>query len=48
MNRLAALRRDWAYRVYDDLGHVPMLEDPERVYAHITDFLTTTHGLEAA
>lgn len=30
-DRLAARRRDWSYTVYDDLGHVVMIEDPERV-----------------
>lgn len=35
-DRLADRRADWTYRVYDDLGHVVMLEAPERVAADIT------------
>lgn len=30
-DRLADRRRDWTYTVYEDLGHVVMIEDPERV-----------------
>ncbi|MDQ4130465.1 MAG: alpha/beta hydrolase, partial [Actinomycetota bacterium] len=28
--RLVKLRPDWALEVFDDLGHVPQLEDPDR------------------
>jgi pimeloyl-ACP methyl ester carboxylesterase len=35
-DRLADLRADWTYHVYPDLGHVVMIEDPERVAADIT------------
>jgi pimeloyl-ACP methyl ester carboxylesterase len=34
-DRLADRRRDWEYVVYDDLGHVVMIEDPDRVAADI-------------
>ncbi len=30
-DRLADRRQDWTYRVYPDLGHVVMIEDPDRV-----------------
>jgi pimeloyl-ACP methyl ester carboxylesterase len=34
-DRLAQRRPDWEYVVYDDLGHVVMIEDPKRVAADI-------------
>ena len=37
-DRLAARRPDWDYRVYDDLGHMVILEDPGRVAADIADW----------
>jgi pimeloyl-ACP methyl ester carboxylesterase len=34
-DRLASRRRDWTYHVYEDLGHVVMMEDAPRVAADI-------------
>ncbi len=34
-DRLAARRPDWTYRVYPELGHMVILEDPTRVAADI-------------
>ncbi len=39
MAAVAARRRDWTFRSYPDLGHVPMLEDPDRVAADIAAWL---------
>ncbi len=36
---IARSRPDWAFVVYDDLGHVPMLEDPPRVVAEMAAWL---------
>jgi pimeloyl-ACP methyl ester carboxylesterase len=37
-DRLGERRPDWEYVVYDDLGHVVMIEDPKRVAADIHDW----------
>ncbi len=39
MAAVAARRRDWTFRSYPDLGHVPMLEDPDQVAADIAAWL---------
>ena len=37
--QVAALRRDWTFEVFDDIGHVPMLEAPERFLATVEGWL---------
>jgi pimeloyl-ACP methyl ester carboxylesterase len=36
---LARLRPDWTFEVFEDIGHVPQLEDPERFAATVTAWL---------
>jgi pimeloyl-ACP methyl ester carboxylesterase len=36
---VAGLRRDWTFEVLDDIGHVPMLEDPKRFLAIVDGWL---------
>jgi pimeloyl-ACP methyl ester carboxylesterase len=36
---VAALRRDWTLEVFDDIGHVPMLEDPKRFLSTVDAWL---------
>lgn len=36
---VAALRPDWTFRVFDDIGHVPQLEDPAQWLAVVEDWL---------
>jgi pimeloyl-ACP methyl ester carboxylesterase len=43
MAALARRRPDWTLRTYEDLGHIPMLEAPERVAADITQWLDTVN-----
>ena len=37
--RLAALRSDWMLKVFEDIGHVPQLEDPEGFVAAVEEWL---------
>ncbi|MGH2691725.1 MAG: alpha/beta fold hydrolase [Actinomycetota bacterium] len=39
-------RSDWTFRSFDDLGHVPQLEDPERTAKEIWSWLEG-HGVQA-
>jgi pimeloyl-ACP methyl ester carboxylesterase len=36
---LARLRPDWTFEVFEDIGHVPQIEDPERFAATVTAWL---------
>lgn len=36
---VAAMRPDWELSVWDDVGHVPMIEDPDRFTAEVLGFL---------
>jgi pimeloyl-ACP methyl ester carboxylesterase len=36
---LSALRADWTFKVFENLGHVPQLEDPERFVAVVEAWL---------
>lgn len=36
---IAAQRPDWTFRVFDDMGHVPQLEDPARWLAVVEEWL---------
>lgn len=44
---LARRRRDWTFVTYDDLGHVPMLEAPERVAEDVERWLASELTAEA-
>jgi pimeloyl-ACP methyl ester carboxylesterase len=46
-DRLAASRTDWTYTVYEDLGHVVMIEDPDRVAEDISSWRRTHLPLAA-
>ena len=39
--QLANMRPDWAFEVFDDTGHVPQLEAPERFLATVGSWLST-------
>lgn len=41
MRAMAGRRKDWTHVTYDDLGHVPMLEAPERVAEDIEQWLAS-------
>jgi pimeloyl-ACP methyl ester carboxylesterase len=43
-DRLADRRRDWTYHVYPDLGHVVMIEDPDRVALDIATWRAALAG----
>ena len=42
---IARKRPDWTHITYDDLGHIPMLEAPDRVAEDIDTWLNTTTPL---
>ena len=45
---LAAVRPDWGFHVFDNLGHVPQMEDPEAFLAVVEPWLESVKAGQAA
>jgi pimeloyl-ACP methyl ester carboxylesterase len=48
VDRLAALRPDWRYRVFTDAGHAPQLEAPRSFLKVVRSWLETVETAEPA